>query len=173
MCPDTAPEHRLSQQEESEQIADDTKSIGEKVKFWEEQDKINQVLIPRVIRQNEILTQHLEHHPDISDINKASIRALAQATRKYEEHVKEALAVAKEDLLKEVKSAVSESQSALRRDQESAIKEASSGLRREFNIVANLISAKLNRTVVTLTAVAVLTAITYIVLLSLLLVDIL
>ena len=27
-------------------------SIAERVRFWEEQDKINQELIPRVIRQN-------------------------------------------------------------------------------------------------------------------------
>ena len=33
-------------------------SIGERVHFWEQQDRINQELIPRVIRQSELLTAH-------------------------------------------------------------------------------------------------------------------
>ena len=40
----------------------ETPSIAERVKFWEEQDKINQELIPRVIRQHELLTGHIADH---------------------------------------------------------------------------------------------------------------
>ena len=40
----------------------DTPPIAEKVKFWEEQDRINQELIPRVIKLHEVLTTHVEGH---------------------------------------------------------------------------------------------------------------
>ena len=39
--------------------------IAERVRFWEEQDKINQELIPRVIRQNELLTKHIAEHDSL------------------------------------------------------------------------------------------------------------
>ena len=41
---------------------DDSVPISERVRFWEEQDRINQELIPRVIRQHELLTEHIGEH---------------------------------------------------------------------------------------------------------------
>jgi len=35
----------------------DTPTIADKVKFWQEQDRINQVLIPRVIKTHELLVE--------------------------------------------------------------------------------------------------------------------
>ena len=46
----------------------DSDSIAEKVRFWEEQDKINQELIPRVIRQNELLTKHIAEHDNLPEV---------------------------------------------------------------------------------------------------------
>ena len=43
-------------------------SIAEKVRFWEGQDKINQELIPRVIRQNELLTKHIAEHDSLPEV---------------------------------------------------------------------------------------------------------
>ena len=40
-------------------------SIAEKVQFWQEQDRINQELIPRVIRQSELLAQHVGEHENL------------------------------------------------------------------------------------------------------------
>ena len=40
----------------------ETPKIAEKVRFWEEQDRINRELIPRVIKQHELLTTHIEGH---------------------------------------------------------------------------------------------------------------
>ncbi|MYC29745.1 MAG: hypothetical protein F4X65_06625 [Chloroflexi bacterium] len=55
-------------------------NIAERVKFWEEQDKINQELIPRVIRQNELLTGHIADHENLPLIAGNAIReALAEA----------------------------------------------------------------------------------------------
>ena len=55
-------------------------NIAERVKFWEEQDKINQELIPRVIRQNELLTSHIADHENLPLVAGNAIReALAEA----------------------------------------------------------------------------------------------
>ena len=55
-------------------------SITERVRFWEEQDKINQELIPRVIRQNELLTQHIADHENLPEVaGNAISQALAGA----------------------------------------------------------------------------------------------
>ncbi len=55
-------------------------SIAERVRFWEEQDKINQELIPRVIRQNELLTKHIAEHDSLPEVaGKAISQALAGA----------------------------------------------------------------------------------------------
>ena len=48
----------------AETEAQDTPKIGEKVRFWEEQDRINQELIPRVIKQHELFTAHIQGHED-------------------------------------------------------------------------------------------------------------
>ena len=38
--------------------------ISDKVRFWEEQDRINKALIPRVIKINELFTDHISGHQD-------------------------------------------------------------------------------------------------------------
>ncbi len=55
-------------------------NIAERVNFWEEQDKINQELIPRVIRQHELLTGHIADHENLPLVAGNAIReALAEA----------------------------------------------------------------------------------------------
>ena len=51
-----------------------TPSIAERVKFWEEQDRINQELIPRVIRQHELLTKHISDHEMLPIVAAAAAR---------------------------------------------------------------------------------------------------
>ena len=54
-------------------------SIGEKVRFWEEQDKINQALIPRVMEMHEVVTDLHKRTANISDqIAAAEARVLQQ-----------------------------------------------------------------------------------------------
>lgn len=38
--------------------------IADKVRFWEEQDRINKALIPRVIKVNDLFTEHVSGHQD-------------------------------------------------------------------------------------------------------------
>ncbi len=60
----------------------DRESIQDKVRFWEEQDRINQELIPRVIRQNELLTKHIAEHDDLPEL---AAKAVSQAVREARE----------------------------------------------------------------------------------------
>ena len=39
--------------------------IADKVRFWEEQDRINKELIPRVLKQNELLSAHIASHEEV------------------------------------------------------------------------------------------------------------
>ena len=60
-------------------------NIAEKVRFWEEQDRINQELIPRVIRQNELLSQHIAEHDNLQQILNDTIQtALGEQSKQYE-----------------------------------------------------------------------------------------
>ena len=50
--------------------------IAERVKFWQEQDRINRELIPRVIKNHELLSRHVESHEDGDSLARAQIEAL-------------------------------------------------------------------------------------------------
>ena len=55
------------------------------MRFWEEQDRINQELIPRVIRQNELLSQHIAEHDNLQQILSDTIqKALTEQAQQYE-----------------------------------------------------------------------------------------
>ena len=72
---------------------EETVSIADKVRFWEEQDKINQELIPRVIRQHELLTGHIADHENLPLVAANAIsEALAEARREQQERYDAALA---------------------------------------------------------------------------------
>ena len=67
--------------------------IAEKVRFWREQDRINQALIPRVIRQGELLAKHITEHDDLPQLfSKAVSGALAEQERKFKEELAKAVA---------------------------------------------------------------------------------
>ena len=54
----------------------DEPKIAERVKFWQEQDRINRELIPRVIRNHELLAEHVESHEDGDPLARAQIVTL-------------------------------------------------------------------------------------------------
>ena len=67
--------------------------IAERVRFWEEQDRINQALIPRVIRQSELLTKHIAEHDDLPQlVGRVVADALAEQARQYNAALGEATA---------------------------------------------------------------------------------
>ena len=66
-------------------------SIGEKVRFWEEQDKINQALIPRVMEMHDIVTDLHKRTANInSQIAAAEARVLQNAKEQVQHLVDEA-----------------------------------------------------------------------------------
>ena len=77
-----------SQNQASQEAAltEEQTQIAEKVRFWEEQDAINKALIPRVIRQNELLTGHIAEHDNLPLV---VARAVQQATDRVRDEQKE------------------------------------------------------------------------------------
>ena len=51
--------------EEAPSSPSDRPGIAERVRFWEEQDRINRELIPRVLKQNELLSAHVASHEEV------------------------------------------------------------------------------------------------------------
>ena len=71
--------------------------IAERIRFWEEQDRINQELIPRVIRQHELLTKHISDHEMLPIVAAAAAReAVEQAQGETLRQLEEARALNKE-----------------------------------------------------------------------------
>ena len=75
---------------------DDSVSIAEKVRFWEEQDAINQELIPRVIRQHGLLTEHIGEHENLPAVVANAVQqAVAGARAEQRQLYESALETAK------------------------------------------------------------------------------
>ena len=76
--------------------------IADRVRFWEEQDRINRELIPRVIRQHELLTQHIGEHENLPEVaGQAIASALAEAREEQQRQFVKALDAAKTELAEE------------------------------------------------------------------------
>ena len=63
---------------------DDTPKIAERVKFWQEQDRINRELIPRVIKNHELLAKHVESHEAGDSLARRQIEALEARVADFE-----------------------------------------------------------------------------------------
>ena len=73
--------------------------ISERVRFWEEQDRINQELIPKVIRQSELLTGHIADHENLPLVAANAIReAIAEVSEEQQRRYQSALEAAVADL---------------------------------------------------------------------------
>ena len=85
----------------------DSTPIADRVRFWEEQDKINQELIPRVIRQHELLTAHIADHENLPLIAGDAIsEALSEAREEQHRHYAAALEVATQELQQQYDAAL-------------------------------------------------------------------
>ena len=82
--------------------------IAEKVQFWQEQDKINQELIPRVIRQHELLTNHVKDHETLPHVAAAAARqSVAQALEETNRQLETASAE-REELSRKLEQAIAQ-----------------------------------------------------------------
>ena len=63
---DTQSEDKAQDVDETQDPSDSERpGIADKVRFWEEQDRINRELIPRVLKQNELLSSHVASHEEV------------------------------------------------------------------------------------------------------------
>ena len=63
---DTQSEDKAQDVGETQDPSDSERpGIADKVRFWEEQDRINRELIPRVLKQNELLSAHVASHEEV------------------------------------------------------------------------------------------------------------
>ena len=92
-------------------------SIAERVRFWEEQDKINQELIPRVIRQNELLTKHIAEHDSLPELaGTAMSQALAGVREEQRQQYVAALAAARKELAEQFQASLDQTLAPLRQE---------------------------------------------------------
>ena len=68
--------------------------IAERVAFWEEQDRINQELIPRVIQQNEVLTGHIKNH---ENLQATALKMVRETVEESESRINQQLRAAQEE----------------------------------------------------------------------------
>lgn len=89
------------------EVGDEKTPIAERVRFWQEQDRINQALIPRVIRQSELLAKHIAEHDDLPQLlGRVISEALAEQATQYEaalEKVRAEMRTAYDDALAKAK----------------------------------------------------------------------
>ena len=64
--------------------------IDERVRFWEEQDRINQELIPRVIRQGELISSHVAEHDNLQAIVADAVRQAVTQTLAEQKEIRAA-----------------------------------------------------------------------------------
>ena len=134
-----------------------SESISERVRFWEEQDKINQELIPRVIRQSELLAGHIAEHENLPLAAADALRAiLAEAREAHEQDYKAALEAATAELRQLYDSALeaaiqekqqqyvqelSTAQESLSKETQANIERAAATLNQERRKIRNLLLA--------------------------------
>lgn len=64
---------------------DEPVPIEERVRFWQEQDVINQELIPRVIRQHKLLTDHIREHDNLHGIVAGAVQEAVAVLREEDQ----------------------------------------------------------------------------------------
>ena len=108
-------------------------SIAERVRFWEEQDKINQELIPRVIRQNELLTKHIAEHDSLPEVaGKAISEALAEAREEQRQQYEAALGAARRQLAEQAQVTLDQTLATVRQDMQQQHDAALDAAKREL-----------------------------------------
>ncbi|MCY4624899.1 MAG: hypothetical protein OXC99_07865 [Chloroflexi bacterium] len=108
------------------QDPESTVPISERVKFWEEQDKINKELIPRVIRQHELLTRHIGEHESLPEVvanavHNAVTTVRTEQKREFDEEVSRINMGVEEQVAAAVRSATAAAEERARRARNLAI----------------------------------------------------
>lgn len=106
--------------------------IAERVRFWEEQDKINQELIPRVIRQHELLTQHISEHDNLPVVvSQAVAQALAETKADLESRYSVALETAQAEMKQQYAAAFAAAKAEIAAQAQADLEQAVSAVNEE------------------------------------------
>ena len=133
----------------------DSTPIADRVRFWEEQDKINQELIPRVIRQHELLTAHIADHDNLPLVAVNAIsEALAEAREEQQRHYDAALEVAKQEQQQQYDASLETAKQEQQEQYNAALEAAKQEQRQQYDAAKTAINdeaqANLERAVTTL-----------------------
>lgn len=133
----------------------DSTPIADRVRFWEEQDKINQELIPRVIRQHELLTAHIADHDNLPLVaGNAISEALAEAREEQQRHYDAALEVAKQEQQQQYDASLETAKQEQQEQYNAALEAARQEQRQQYDAAKTAINdeaqANLERAVTTL-----------------------
>ena len=83
----TEPKDMAEAQEQAEETgetaAEAPPGIAERVRFWEEQERINQVLIPKVLRQHELLVEHVKEHENLHELFQSELSPALEKQSRY------------------------------------------------------------------------------------------
>ena len=112
----------------------DSTPIADRVRFWEEQDKINQELIPRVIRQHELLTAHIADHENLPLIaGNAISEALSEAREEQQRHYAAALEVATQELQQQYDAALEAARQEQQQHHQAALEVANQDQKKQYD----------------------------------------
>ena len=133
----------------------DSTPIADRVRFWEEQDKINQELIPRVIRQHELLTAHIADHDNLPLVaGNAISEALAEAREEQQRHYDAALEVVKQEQQQQYDASLETAKQEQQEQYNAALEAAKQEQRQQYDAAKAAINdeaqANLERAVTTL-----------------------
>ncbi len=124
----------------------DSIPIADRVRFWEEQDKINQELIPRVIRQHELLTAHITDHESLPLIVSNTINeALSEAREEQQRHYDSALEAARQELQQQYTAALEAAKQEQQQFYATALEAAKQEQQRHYDSALEIAKTEMNR----------------------------
>ena len=125
--------------------SDESVPISERVKFWEEQDKINQELIPRVIRQHELLTGHIAEHENLPAVVADAVQqAIVGAREEQRQLYESALETARAEFSEQLDNQKQSYEAALNAAK-TEFAERASGQQRQYETSLEAAETELNR----------------------------
>ena len=120
-------------------------SITERVRFWEEQDKINQELIPRVIRQHELLTAHIADHENLPLVaGNAISEALTRAREEQQRHYDAALEAVKQEQQQQYDAVLEAAKQEQHQQYEAALERATGEQQQQYDAACDSAKTAIN-----------------------------
>ena len=119
--------------------------IADRVRFWEEQDKINQELIPRVIRQHELMSAHIADHENLPLVaGNAISEALAEAREEQQRHYDAALEAVKQEQQRQYDAALEAAKQEQQQQYDATLEVAKEEQRQQYDAALDAAKVAIN-----------------------------